>query len=420
MQVLFLTPQLPWPPDQGTKLRNLQLIQAAARAHVVDLLSFAADPTDAAAGAALGQLCRRVETVPAPRRTTARRALDLVRTALPDMGLRLWSPAFRDRLRERVAEQRYDLVQFEGIELGRYLFELAPAPPATGRRSEPGPRLVFDDHNVEYLLQRRAWETDRQDPRRWHAALYSLLQWPRLARLEAAVCRAADAVIAVSPDDAAALRRLVPAIEPAVIPNAIDARAYPFRPGGARPGATLLFTGKLDFRPNVDALLWFCDTVLPLVRARRPDARLVVVGRDPHPRLRQRLAGAPGVELIGPAPDLTPYWERATVYVLPMRVGGGVRFKALEAMACGLPLVATALGVEGIAATPGRDYLRAETPAAFAAAVVRLLDEPALRDALAASARALVRAAYDWSAVSPALLDLYERLAAAPSPRRGT
>lgn len=416
MRILFVTPQLPWPPDQGTRLRNLALVRAAAAAYQVDLLSFADREPDAGALAELGRLCGRVEALPAPTRTVGRRLLDLVRSPLPDLAQRLWSPDFAARLRALLAETPYDVVQVEGIELGRYLLLLRGAQPGRGgpERSEgPGhPRLVFDDHNVEYLLQRRACEADLGNPWRWHAALYSRVQWPRLERLEADVCRTADAVIAVSAEDAAALQRLAPGVAPRVVPNAIDVDAYPFVPGGRRKGATLLFTGKLDFRPNVDAVLWFADAVLPAIRARRPDAKLLVVGRDPDARLRRRADGDAGLALVGPVPDLAPYWQQATVAVLPMRGGGGVRFKALEAMACGIPLVSTGLGVEGIAAEPGWHYLRADDPADFAAAVLALLDDPERRDALARDARLLVEARYDASAVLPALLDLYRELLA--------
>jgi glycosyltransferase involved in cell wall biosynthesis len=311
---------------------------------------------------------------------------------------RLWSPAFESALRRLQAEQRFDLVQIEGLELGAY------------HRAVDGPGLIFDDHNVEYLLQRRAFEIDLRRPRRAHAALYSLLQWRRLLRAERALGQAADAVLAVSPQDAARLKRLTDR-PVAVVANGLELAGVPAQSSTADPTGQLLFDGTMSFRPNHDAATWFCRRVLPRLRQRRPAARFWVVGRDPLPELVRFNFEPRGVAVTGFVPSVEPYWQRADLYVLPMRIGGGVRFKALEALARGLPIVSTALGMEGTAALAGRDYLRAETAAEFGAAVLRLLDDADLRRRLSANARRAA-AQHDWARSGEALLSVYARLAA--------
>jgi polysaccharide biosynthesis protein PslH len=277
------------------------------------------------------------------------------------------------------------------------------------RAGRIAPRLVFDDHNAEYVLQRRACLTDLRRPRRWPAAVYSLIQWRKLMGYERRVCRAADRVVAVSEADAAALRRLAPGLDVAVVPNGVDLNFL--RPGvvaplpGMVPNA-LVFTGKMDYRPNVDAVLWFVDEVLPLIIQQAPDAHFYVVGQQPHARLA-RLAEHPAVTLTGRVPDVRPYIAGATAYVVPLRIGGGTRLKVLEAMAMGRPIVSTRLGCDGFAFADGQEVAFADDPASFAASVLALLRDPCAAAELGRRGRQHVEAELGWDAIVPRLEALY-------------
>ncbi|MCX7670547.1 MAG: glycosyltransferase, partial [Anaerolineae bacterium] len=320
------------------------------------------------------------------------------------------SPSMHQRLAALVQDGRYDVVQVEGIEMAPYV--LAP----DGRRRNLGrgrdhvlPRLVFDDHNAEYLLQKRNFLTDVRQPRRWVAAAYSLVQWQKLVAYERRICRAADRVIAVSAADRDALRAILPELEVAVIPNGVDLTFYrrdavaPL--SGLGPHA-LVFTGKMDYRPNVDAVLWFADAVLPLILAQLPDAHFYVVGQQPHERLA-RLAHHPAITLTGRVPDTRPYIVGAAVYVVPLRVGGGTRLKVLEAMALGQAIVSTRLGCDGFDFGDGQEVIFADEPAAFATAVINLCRDRRQAAELGRRARAYVEAHYGWDAIVPQLEALY-------------
>lgn len=418
MRILFLTPQLPYPPQQGTALRNWGLIAGLARRHQVSLLSFLAPGQDPQPAPPLAATCAHIETVPQPARLLSRRLRDLVCTHLPDMALRLESPAFRQRLADWLAREPFDVVHIEGIELTPYLEVIEATLPTQAPHEVRGqvtaslrPFILFDDHNCEYLLQQRAFLTDVRAPARWPGAAYSFVQWRRLRRYEAQVCRRADRVLAVSEADAAALRKLVPGLDVTVIPNGIDTRAY--RPeipmlNAQCPKNALVFTGTMDFRPNVDAVLWFARKVLPRVRAGVPEAHFVVVGQRPHRRL-DVLRGDPAVTLTGWVEDTRPYIAQAAVYVAPLRMGGGTRLKLLEAMAMGKAVVATRLGAEGYPVTDGSELLLADTPADFAAAVVALLRAPERRAELGRAARAFVEQ-YDWRVIVPRVEAAYGRM----------
>lgn len=243
---------------------------------------------------------------------------------------------------------------------------------------------------------------------------YSLVQWRKLARYEQQVLGACDGVLAVSEEDRRTLEALQPQARIGVVPNGVDTAEFSRAALGSKRLAfrapTLVFTGTLDFRPNVDAALWFAREVLPLVRARRPEVQFVLVGKRPAPALRQ-LATEGLAVVVGEVPDARPYIAGAAVYVVPMRIGGGVRLKLLEALALEAPVVSTSMGAEGVAGLrAGVHSLLADQPAAFAAAVLRLLDERGFAQQLGAAGRALVSAHYDWSTIVPRLEQLYDAL----------
>ncbi|MCC7368063.1 MAG: glycosyltransferase [Chloroflexi bacterium] len=398
MKVLFLTPRVPYPLDAGTSLRNFRLLQSAAREHDVHLLSFSDRPLRVEHLEVLQSICRRVELRPVPPHPAYRRLVRTLTAPLPDMAYRRWSDGFAETLRTMLAQERYDIVQIEGIEMARYL------PLARGARR------VFSEHNVEYLLQQRAYLVDRTHPARLPKALYSLLQVRKLARFEATACRMADRTLTVSEDDAVSLGQLEPRGEYRVVPNAIDPSRYPRRTGWPAQPA-VLFTGTLDYRPNADAVRWLLDSIMPLVWREAPETRALIVGRGPSPDLVARGQQDSRIAVTGSVESIDPYWGRATVYVLPVRGGGGTRFKALEAMAAGLPLASTSMGMEGIDAVEGTHYLSGDTPAGLASAMVRLLGDVALREQLTTAADRLVRERYDWQAVAARLLATYRELA---------
>ncbi|MCS6825009.1 MAG: glycosyltransferase [Caldilinea sp.] len=400
MRILFITPQAPYPPRQGATMRNYYFIRGLAHNHAVDLLTFLAPGDRIADDSPLKTLCGRIAAVDQPVRTALQRVRSTLTTLTPDMGLRLESEAMYRLVRRWLAETHYDVVQIEGIELAQYARPLLERGRAATR-----PALVFDDHNCEYLLQKRNALTDLRHPRRWPAAVYSLVQWQKLRRYEASIVRSADAVIAVSEADRLALLDLGAPTPIVVAPNGIDLDAY--RPSQTvSPLRTIVFTGKMDYRPNIDAVLWFAQNVLPRVLAKAPDARFQIVGMNPHPRL-DALRRHPAIEITGAVADTRPYIHRAGAYVIPMRVGGGTRFKVLEALACAAPVVSTTLGVEGVEVRHGQELLLADEPEAFADAVLRLLEDAqqggALRRQLGAQGRRFVEQRYGWEQILPKL-----------------
>jgi glycosyltransferase involved in cell wall biosynthesis len=311
----------------------------------------------------------------------------MVRSDLPDMAQRLWSAEFSATVRRQLQQYAYDAVQAEGIEMARCLSMVPPS------------SRIYDAHNAEFLLQRRLAGTASPMGR-----LYSRLQWRRLERFEADLVRHCRMTLAVSEHDANQLIALAgAAANVRAIPNAIDIAAYSFQLPGESSQANVLFVGKLDFRPNAVALAWFIREVLP----RLGDARLFAVGDAPPGWLVSAGQHDTRVAVTGHVADERPYFARCSALVLPVQTGGGSRLKALVAMASGVPIVSTRLGMEGLEAEPDVHYLLADSADEWTASLRRLLDDVSLRQRLACHARALVEERYTWSAMRDRVREAY-------------
>lgn len=392
MRILALSAQVPYPPHHGKAMRDYHLLAGLARRHGVELLCLVRDEAEAAAAAPLAGLFPfRAVTRPAlqlPRRLAA-----LALSGRPDMVWQTSSPEFRQALVSSLEKERPDLLLVEGLEMAAYGLEA---------RQRSGIPVVLDEHNAEHLIQQRAWEIARRRPPDWPKALYSWLQARRLRRFEGHACRTLAHVIAVSAEDRRALERLAPGIHVTVIPNGLDTEEYAPLTTAAPPGPPrVVFTGQMSYRPNVDAVQWFAAAIWPLIREQEPQAHFQIVGRDPPPQV-QALGRLAGIEVTGPVPDDRPYIGGADVYVLPMRFGGGVRFKLLQALSMERAMVSTPLGAEGVEGLHDREHLfLAETAAAFSGGVVHLLRHPQERARVGAAGRALIQAHYDWRALVP-------------------
>jgi glycosyltransferase involved in cell wall biosynthesis len=280
-------------------------------------------------------------------------------------------------------------------------FEWAPYQSAVESKW-PGARVVIA-HNVDTLIWQRYYENEKNVLKK----AFLKTQWQKFRRFEESAFRQATRVVAVSEDDAHLIRTQFGQANVDVVDNGID-RAYFEGVGAARDPAKVLFLGALDWRPNLDAVGLLLDRIFPRVRALESSAKLVIVGRHPPVNLVKRAEQTPGVELLADVPDVRPYLGASGVMAVPLRIGGGSRLKILEALACGLPVVSTKVGAEGLLLTPGVDYVQAEEDA-MADALVHAIRRPAEVQAMAEHGRAIVLDTYDWSVLAKKLEATWER-----------
>ncbi len=226
-----------------------------------------------------------------------------------------------------------------------------------------------------------------------------------------------DGVAFCSAADEARARSLVPTVRAVVVPNAVDVEYFKRRPGDPpRDDETVLFFGTVAYFPNEDGLLFFLREIWPLIEKANPRARLRIVG--PRPTTQVLAHRSPRIEITGAVPDLRPYLATAALSIAPLRIGGGTRFKILEAMAMETPVVSTSVGAEGIDARSEEHLVIADDPAVFAAAVCRVLADRSFGDRIGAAGRSLVERSYSWDSAAAALEGFYRQLvASAPAER---
>jgi glycosyltransferase involved in cell wall biosynthesis len=404
MHALILTSNPPYPPQQGGALRVYGIVRGLHKqGHRVTLACFI-DAETPESYAPLRALCDELITVPAPRRTKQERVRDLALTNRPDIAERLSSDAMREKLRDLITRTEFDVIQFEGIEMVIYL----PFVHTLKQHGFTHAALIYDSFNAESQLQRLIARVESQTFRRLPMAVYSHIQAARIARFEAHICQLANAVIAVSDEDAAILRTWRRDNHVYVVPNGIHTEDYIQHPQKLALGEhVLVFTGKMDYRPNVDAMLWFAADIFPAIAAAVPDVRLVIVGQKPHPSL-ESLRARPNISITGWVQAVQPYLHAASVYIAPLRMGSGTRLKILEAMASGCAVVATHTAASGLSASVRDAMILADTDSATIDAIVRLLHHPAERAQLGVMAQQRVREGYDWDILIPCLLGIYK------------
>jgi polysaccharide biosynthesis protein PslH len=399
VRILFLTSQLPFPPHSGGALRAVGLIQGVIKAgHEVELFCFSEEALPAQ-----GYGLAKITSCPPPTRTTRQRLRDLLLSTRADISQRFWSDTALALIAERVPH--VDIVHAESIEMAAYLPAL--------RAKFPNKPLIYGSLNAEADLQRTIFATECNrfwKPRGLIGAVYSGIQWRRLLRFEGELCRVSNQVLAVSEEDARLLGKLsnTPIT---VVKNGIATADYLHLTPTTNLGeGAIVFTGTMDYRPNVDAVLWFGEEIFPRIRQQHPTAKLYVVGNRPHRRL-DSLRQQPNIEITGRVESMEAYWTGASVYIAPLRMGSGTRFKLLEAMAAGCAVVSTTIGAQGLGVTSGRELLLADSPTDFADVVGTLLKDSAQREALRQTGRDFVRQHFDWAVIVPHLLDVYEQLA---------
>jgi glycosyltransferase involved in cell wall biosynthesis len=394
MKILFLSVWYPYPADNGSKLRVDHLLRALAARHEVTLLSFAFDT--AAPHRSVGQrdYCADIRTVACNpfernRSSSLRRFFSrepVAMRAIPEMSA---------LAQATLSEQGFDLVIASTTLMAVY----AQQAPDTVKR-------VLEEHNS---LTRMMWDRYRaqgsalQRLRRWAS-------WQKTRRYEARLFRGFDLITMVSEQDRATSLSGLPGFQGAVevIPNGVDCAHN--RPGLAAPQPhALVYNGALTYSANYDAMHYFLDEIYPLIRAQEPEVSLAITGSTSGVDLAGLPLGA-GAETVGFVEDVRPLVAGAWAVVAPIRQGGGTRLKILEAMALGTPVVATSKAAEGLSVTSGRDILIADGPDAFAACVVQLLRDAALREYLAGNARQLVELEYDWQAIGQRFVDLIEEV----------
>jgi glycosyltransferase involved in cell wall biosynthesis len=383
-RLLFVSPRFLFPADEGGKIRTSNILRQMKGGAFHIALAMPTPADRAAFAGDIGAVCDELIAWPQNSPSRPRRLLALAS--------RLPVSVATDRSRAGQAAVASALATRPDIVVTDLPHAAVLTPPRMDAAS-----LLFT-HNVETeIYERHA---------RVAIGLWRLLwrdQAGKMARFEADLMRRYDAVIAVSARDAATLRERFGAANTQTITTGVDLDFFAAQPppNADRPGNRIVFTGVMDSPANIDGVEFLIREIWPLVLAGRPDAQAVIVGRNPPPALvALARAQAPHMTLTGFVDDIRPYLAAADLAVIPLRVGGGTRIKAFESIAVGRPVVSTSVGIEGLDLVPGSHFLAADTPAQFASAILRLLNDAPLRQSLAETGSALLEARFSWAHVA--------------------
>jgi polysaccharide biosynthesis protein PslH len=398
--MLVLSLGLPFPPLGGGLLRTFHLLRSLAPHHHVTLATFTygaphdAPPYPLEVHTVPWQWSAEYQAMTGASEAEAHSASHrLTYEAAEPWFASVMDPAPMASLLERLVRARQDLVLFEGTPMARFLPWVPPDIPR-----------VLDLFDIHSVMARK--EAERSSAANRPALAHEAA---RTLAFERHAARDCDACLAVSDLDAGAARNVLGSTSVFVVPNGVDTSYFVPSALAPEPGA-LLFTGRMNYGPNADAVCYFVEQILPLVRREIGGARLHVVGAAPPPRVSSLASDA--VVIHGQVPDVRDHQWRSEVVVVPMRAGGGTRLKILEAAASGKAIVSTSLGVEGLSLQAGETVVIADSPAEFAAAVVALLRDPDRRARLGTAARAAA-IGFDWTAIGDSFRRIVERVTAA-------
>lgn len=377
MKILFVCHRFPYPPNRGGKIRPFNMVRHLSKKHTIVVGSLAHTEEELRQGSGLNEHCNEVlaEVLPnSARWMRAGRALPSYRSSSVAY---FWSPQLRRKIEDASRRYRFDAIIVHCAFAAQYALGI----PAKFRL------LDFGD------LDSGKW-FDYKSFRAFPLSVGYGLEGCKLRRYETQLAKNFDYCTVTTQGELEEFKKLKVEVPSTVIPNGVDS-GY-FRPRPESPnGRVIVFVGRMDYFPNIDAAEYFAKNIFPLIRQRVPNAELQLVGSDPN-HVVLNLATIPGVTVTGHVPDVRPYLSDATVTIAPLRLARGTQNKILESMAMGIPVVASSVAAKGVAAMQGAQLLVADEPEQFANAVLRILDNGTLRKSLSESARRQVEETHSW------------------------
>lgn len=394
LKVLFFSQRFPFPMDTGGKIRTGKILEQLKRVFDITLVSNVERPKDDNYLDQIETLCTEFQPVlwKEVKKYTVRFYLKLLRSLFsryPFTVLNDYSRDIEATLHRLTSEKCFDLLICDFLQ------------PSLNFRSLSGvPTLLFE-HNVESVIPRRHLET-AQNP---VVKMFWWVQWRRMECYEEKTCRKFAGVVTVSENDKAYLEEMFRVPHVFAIPTGVDTQYFEPRDDEVKANS-LVFTGSMDWLPNEDAIRFFALEILGRIKRAIPTIQLTVVGRNPRQNLMKELEGYPEITFTGRVDDVRPFISSHSIYIIPLRVGGGTRLKAYEAMAMEKAVVSTTVGIEGLPVRSGEHLMIADDPEHFAAEVVRLLRDSQARTRLAANARLFVQEDFGWNSVAAAFADI--------------
>jgi glycosyltransferase involved in cell wall biosynthesis len=392
------------PVDTGGKIRSYNILRHLALGHKVTLLSYYGGKKDPAYETAVQRELPGTQTIctGALDGNALAQSVDYLRRVFqpaPFAVSKFTHPSVRRAITLGLTAKQFDVAVCDFLSASLNFPDRLSAP------------AVLFQHNVETALWRRMASTEANPVKRFAYKVEAA----KMARYERHSLARFQHVIAVSDHDRQQMLAMNPECAVTVVPTGVDTQKYPVAPPANANPPRIVFTGSMDWEPNLDAVAYFCQDIFPRVRTEYPAALFQIVGRNPHPRVRQ--LASEHVEVTGTVPSVAEYLRDATLVIVPLRIGGGTRLKIFEAMAMGKALISTSIGAEGLDVQSGRDLILADDPTAFAEAILSLIRDASLRRRYERAAAKLA-AQYDWSNIVQRFADVLQKTSPSGSPNK--
>ena len=408
MKILFLTQIVPFPPDAGPKVKTWHVLRSlVGQGHSVTLVSFVRTE-EMQHISALRELCHAVHAVPIHRSRLAdmKYMIRSYLTQRPFLVERDDLRPMQELVDKLVREENFDCIHADQLTMVQ--FALRGAASASGKK----PKVIMDAHNAVWTIVERMAENAR-----WFLKPVLNTEAKRVKRYEGELLKTVDHVLAVTEIDRVGLEEAMQSLNGSrnghaapitVVPIAVDTQQL--QPIQRKRGSKNIVTlGTLHYPPNADGIRWFLNQVFPLIRQHVPEATLTIIGKNPPRDFLETAAQNPeAIQITGYVPDLAPYLQESALMVVPVRAGGGMRVRILEAFSYAMPVVTTTIGLEGIQGVPEKDVLVADTTTDFANRVIQLLENPDLQQKLSTNGRQLAETKYDWQVILSAMNPIYE------------
>lgn len=384
MKLLFLANRIPYPPYRGDKLKIFNLAKRLCKKHELYLLTFTQTEEDKTYKSALEEIFKEVHLIHLPQWKSALSCLNGAWNPLPLQVLYFHSAAMQQTLNKLLAEHNFDAIHVQHLRMAPYL---------SGRKDL---KRILDLPDAFSLY----WERRKNVRRGVLQTMFEQLEQKRVLQYEK-VLKEYDLALVCSPEDKEYLERLHRIHNIQVLANGVDLETFKARDHDYTHNHTLLFTGNMDYAPNVDAVVYFVNEVLPIIYQRFPDTRFVIAGQRPVEKVLNLASDK--VLVTGFVKDLAEMYDSASVVVAPLRFGAGTQNKVLEAMAMGIPVVCSAIGFKGLGIESGEGAIMQPEKEGFAHAVISLLSSADERRRVGEKGREIITTRFDWDVIAAQL-----------------
>lgn len=396
MKILLVYPFLPHPKcAHGSGVRIFNYLRHMSKRHQITLCCFVNEEEHEMVRS-IEPYCSQIRPVEFRPKPKIERLFNLFLSSKPRLVNNHLSSQCLNELNTAIAQNHYDIIHFE-MWMGAYIDYI--------KKQDKTATVLFED-NIHFITTLQRVQKNNFDVK----TLIYCLDYLKMKNYEPRNWKKFDKIITIAETEKHLIEKFSPNLDISIVPNGVDASFYKPNSRDAMKEKTLVFIGNFWHHPNEDAVIFFLKTCYKRIERQIKDIKFLVVGKNPTNRMKRLAFSYPGVEIKGYVDDIRPYLSKALIFVAPIRLGGGMRGKILEAMAMGVPVVSTSRGIEGIDAVCDLHVLLADTPNSFSDAIIRLMKDKELQKGMSSEARRLIENKYDWKIVYEGLEGIYTSL----------